>query len=195
MTRRASPSSNVVPLRPGERRRFKAVPLKTGRAAKRGGRADRWFVPTLIALPLAAFAAVFFWDGAPRVAAQPLFALSASDVESARFSECDGPIRYNCVVDGDTFWYQGRKIRIADINAPELSEPGCPAEAALARRATRRLTALLNAGPFTLEDIDRSEDQYGRALKVVRRGGQSLGGKLVGEGLAERWKGYRGEWC
>jgi endonuclease YncB( thermonuclease family) len=37
------------------------------------------------------------------------------------------------VVDGDTFWYQGTKIRIADINAPEVSHPGCPQKAEPAR--------------------------------------------------------------
>ena len=62
-------------------------------------------------------------------------------------------------------------------------------------RATKRLTQLLTAGPFKLETIDRDTDTYGRALRVVTRGGESVGETLVDEGLAERWKGYRGGWC
>ena len=58
-----------------------------------------------------------------------------------------------------------------------------------------RLIALLNAGPFTLEIEGRATDRYGRALRVVKRGGHSLGGELVREGLAEPWRGRRSNWC
>jgi len=111
------------------------------------------------------------------------------------FAECSGPIRRNCVVDGDTFWLDGEKIRIADINTPEVSEPQCPKEAELGNRATKRLIALLNDGGFSLATIDRDEDRYGRKLRIVTRNGDSLGETLVNEGLAEQWKGYRGNWC
>lgn len=100
------------------------------------------------------------------------------------------------MVDGDTFYLRGEKIRIADINAPEVADPKCAAEAELGARATRRLQALLNAGPFSLRawgDADR--DQYGRQLRVVSRDGKSLGTILVAEGLARPWTGRRGSWC
>ena len=100
-----------------------------------------------------------------------------------------------CVVDGDTFWYRGQKIRIADINAPEVSHPGCAREAALGKAATGRLVALLNQGPFSLAGGKRDQDRYGRLLRTVTRSGASVGGALVREGLAEEWKGYRGNWC
>jgi endonuclease YncB( thermonuclease family) len=118
-----------------------------------------------------------------------------ADREAASFTLCEGPVRVTCVVDGDTFWYRGLKIRIADINAPELSRPSCAHEARLALAATRRLTALLNAGPFSLATGERETDRYGRALRVVMRGGRSLGAVLEAEGLAERWQGRRGDWC
>ncbi len=155
------------------------------------------FAPIMVVLPLAAFTAVFLWGGPPVGLAFPKGAATASmaDRESANFGRCSGPVRYNCVVDGDTLWYRGTKIRIADINTPEVSKPGCAYEAALGAKATRRLEALLNEGPFTLETIDRATDKYGRQLRVVTRGGRSLGEQLVAEGLAERWKGYRRNWC
>jgi endonuclease YncB( thermonuclease family) len=120
----------------------------------------------------------------------PLATLAA-----AAFALCaEGP-RTTCVVDGDTFWLDGEKVRIADINAPETHSAECPAERMLGERATRRLVALLNAGPFTLEVKGRTEDRYGRKLRIVKRGGRSLGGQMVAEGLAEPWRGKRGDWC
>jgi micrococcal nuclease len=54
---------------------------------------------------------------------------------------------------------------------------------------------LLNQGGFSLQSIDRDQDQYGRDLRIITRDGQSLGDILVAEGLAERWQGYRRNWC
>ena len=152
--------------------------------------------PIMIVAPLAAFTAVFVWDGAPpgRAAVSPS-TLAGADRESASFARCSGPLRQTCVVDGDTFWYRGTKIRVADINTPETGQPACPAEAQLGAAATLRMTQLLNAGPFSLASTDRDTDRYGRALRVVTRGGDSLGATLVAEGLAEQWQGKRGTWC
>lgn len=66
------------------------------------------------------------------------------------FQKCSGSVPRNCVVDGDTFWIYGQKIRIADIDTPEVSEPGCAAELSLGKRATSRLIELINDGPFDL---------------------------------------------
>lgn len=112
-----------------------------------------------------------------------------------RFAPCVGAHRVTCVVDGDTFWLDGAKIRIADINAPEVSHPSCAYEAQLGAAATRRLTELLNAGAFTLATEGRAVDRYGRLLRVVRRGQRSLGQALVEAGLAEPWTGHRRDWC
>lgn len=114
---------------------------------------------------------------------------------SARFGLCHSGGGTNCVVDGDTFWMAGEKIRIADIDTPETHPPRCAEEARLGAAATRRLHALLNAGPITLEAIDRDTDRYGRKLRVVTRGGESLGGVLVDEGLARWYGGGRRSWC
>lgn len=120
---------------------------------------------------------------------------SSSEQYEVTFGRCSGPIRVNCVVDGDTFWLKGTKYRIADINAPEVSSPQCGSEAELGERATVRLIALLNGGAFSLRSINRDADKYGRKLRVVTRRDQSLGDALVSEGLAERWSGRRRSWC
>lgn len=122
-------------------------------------------------------------------------ATTSSTMVSHSFPVCAGGARITCVVDGDTFWLDGVKIRIADINTPETSQPQCAAEAALGRRATGRLAQLLSDGPFTLEPADRDEDRYGRKLRIAMRDGQSVGGMLVGEGLAHAWRGRMESWC
>lgn len=120
---------------------------------------------------------------------------AAGDSLSARFGFCHSGGGTNCVVDGDTFWFEGEKVRVMDIDAPETHPPRCPEEAALGARATQRLQALMNAGPFSLESGDRETDRYGRSLRVVTRGGQSIGEMLVAEGLAREWDGARHPWC
>ena len=99
------------------------------------------------------------------------------------------------VIDGDTFDYAGTRIRIADIDTPEVRGQ-CAYERELAARATTRMRTLLVAGPFELQRTGtRDEDRYGRKLRIVTRGGRSLGDQLVAEGLARTWTGRRETWC
>ena len=114
---------------------------------------------------------------------------------AATFALCAPGPRNTCVVDGDTFWLDGEKVRIADINAPETHGAACAHEAARGEAASRRLIVLLNSGPFEMQTGSRERDRYGRLLRTVTRRGQSLGGQLVAEGLAEPWQGRRGNWC
>ncbi|WP_390622740.1 thermonuclease family protein [Rhizobium leguminosarum] len=100
------------------------------------------------------------------------------------------------MVDGDTIWSEGTKIRIADIDTPEVSEPKCQSEAVLGARATQRMLQLVNAGPFQMQAWPgRDEDKYGRKLRVLVRDGRSLGDTMVSEGLARTWTGRRQPWC
>lgn len=56
-----------------------------------------------------------------------LIALAAT----ALIAVCEPPParRWHCVHDGDTVWWEGEKIRLADIDAPERGgtppRPGC----------------------------------------------------------------------
>ena len=141
---------------------------------------------------------VWLAGGPPAAGPVPLDQRGAEEAElSVRFTVCGGGARVNCVVDGDTLWIGGEKVRLSDINTPETGDPGCAREAALGERATSRLTELVNAGEVTLvrgwgED-DR--DRYGRLLREVHVGGASVGGTLMAEGLAHEWRGRREGWC
>lgn len=127
--------------------------------------------------------------------AAPTHAERSRGRSNSHFEMC-GTLRTTCVVDGDTFWLESQKIRVADIDTPEIGEPKCAAEYALGMKATKRFRDLLNAGPFDLVPIPgRDQDKYGRSLRVIVRGGRSLGDQLVAEGLARTWTGRREPWC
>lgn len=139
------------------------------------------------------------WNGEwPAMLPSPNVAAGGGDTAAPvdrRFGLCHSGGGTNCVVDGDTFWMDGERVRIADIDAPETHPPRCPDEARLGDAATQRLQALLNQGSLTLEPADRDTDRYGRKLRIVTRGGVSLGDQLVAEGLARQWTGRRRPWC
>ena len=113
----------------------------------------------------------------------------------ASFSYCKWGGGTNCVVDGDTFWIGGQKVRIADIDAPETHDYRCRSELELGERAARDLQALLNSGAVTMTHIDRDRDVYGRLLRNVRVNGRDVGEALIAEGVARAYAGGRRPWC
>lgn len=99
------------------------------------------------------------------------------------------------VIDGDTFRYGNERIRIADIDAPEIDPPQCQREAELGLRAANRLRQILAQGRIELRRSGRDEDEHGRKLRTVTRNGRSVGDMLVAEGLARPYESGRQPWC
>lgn len=97
--------------------------------------------------------------------ARPAVAAPRTDTLTATFPICGSARRVTCVVDGDTFWLDSVKIRVADIDAPELRPPCCETERARGESAKYRLQELLNSGAFSLVSGVRDEDRYGRKLR------------------------------
>lgn len=118
--------------------------------------------------------------------------------DAAPLDFCTGNIRHSCVVDGDTLWIEGEKIRLADIDAPE-TEGRCVEERILAARSAGRLAELIGRGDYEIQRGDpadgRTADRYGRTLAVIMVDGVSVGSILVEEGLARPWSGRRERWC
>ncbi len=125
-----------------------------------------------------------------------VYASGAPPKVSVVFQTCATGTRQACVIDGDTIWLIGRKIRIADIDTPEVSESKCSSELVLGKRAMDRMLELMNEGSFELKGWPaRDTDHYGRKLRVLVRDGRSLGDVMVSEGLARTWSGRREPWC
>ncbi len=178
---------------------FSAVPIEMRRRYKTGPRKKNFLIG---GAAVAMFSVTFMAGMAITNWSKPsVDDTDSADTTIAAFAAlpqivvcADGP-RTTCVVDGDTFWLNGEKIRIADIDTPEM-DGRCAFESRQARAARDRLVALLNAGPFNLQPIgSRDRDQYGRLLRAVERNGRSLGDQLVAEGLARTWSGKREPWC
>jgi hypothetical protein len=158
------------PKRSGPWRGHSAVVPLTQRLRKRAERRGLPGVPILAAAFVMGFGGFFLFylltagDGGTRVnifrgstETVPLGRTGNSDITEKSavqdgagggYSLCRSMTQRSCVVDGDTIRYDGSKIRIADIDTPEISEPKCASEAALGHRAKERLLELLNAGSF-----------------------------------------------
>jgi micrococcal nuclease len=95
------------------------------------------------------------------------------------------------VIDGDTVLFRPdhvrassrtfMKLRLADIDAPETSQPYGDA-------ATRTLTALVLNQPVDIDTL--ATDAYGRTVARIRTGTLSVNTELVRRGMA--WAALRG---
>ena len=101
-----------------------------------------------------------------------------------------------CVLDGSTILYAGRKVRLADVDAPGIADARCDAERSRGGDAKLRLREILNEGDVTLVAAKGgSPGKAGAAPHLVLRDGQSIGQRLVREGLARPWTGRHQSWC
>jgi micrococcal nuclease len=108
---------------------------------------------------------------------------------------CGSGRRVNCVVDGDTLWLDGEKIRIVNIDAPEVNGR-CRAESVRAADATLLLARLVSNRPIRLERDGR--DRYGRTLASLVTPEGDVGSALVARRMAVHWRGRREPaqtWC
>lgn len=114
--------------------------------------------------------------------------------ESETFYFCG--IRHdNCVLDGDTFLFNGQRILIADIDAPETKLAKCDEERSRGSYAKARLRELLNAGNFALVASESATGDEPGKRRLVVRNGRSIGDILVSEGLAKKRSGQPQSWC
>lgn len=131
----------------------------------------------------------------PTPGTRPLVDTLVGNGYKAHFAYCGTTGLTNCVVDGDTFWHQGVKIHLADVDAPQTERAKCDGERRRGFDAAVRLRDLLNAGPFELRKYGDGDESDGGKLRVVARGGRSLGVTLVSEGLAKKPAAKPQPWC
>jgi micrococcal nuclease len=106
------------------------------------------------------------------------------------------------VHDGDSIRCGAERIRISDIDAPELpGSPRCEAlrvrqlarsrnpawcDTARGEQARAALVAFLATGPVMIRRL--GPDHFGRTLALVSVNGKDAGAYLRKAGLARRWK-------
>jgi micrococcal nuclease len=101
--------------------------------------------------------------------------------------------RVTCVVDGDTIWHEGTKLRIRNIDTPEIDQAKCPLERQLGERAKARLIVLLSGGYAV--HYSGKLDGYKRPLVTITVNGRDVGSQLVSEGFARPYGNGRRPWC
>jgi micrococcal nuclease len=100
------------------------------------------------------------------------------------------------VLDGDTIVLaDGRHVRLVQLDAPEIDEDECYAQAAK-RVLARLLTPGTEVDIETDAALDRV-DRYGRTLAYLKKDGTNINLELVREGAAAPWfyDGERGRYA
>jgi micrococcal nuclease len=111
------------------------------------------------------------------------------------FGLCSDPPHNDCVVDGDTFWLNGREIRIANVDAPEMTAQ-CYAQANLAAEARRTLARVIDGVPLQIHGVGRDRD--GRLIARVVTPKGDAGKRLLSWRVAVPWvPGQQAttDWC
>lgn len=125
------------------------------------------------------------------------FAIAATCVLSAPATAAEWPVCHGgnraarhitCVVDGDTWWRNGVKYRLACVDAVEIDD-----ERGI--EARDELRQLLGQTSTHVRDLG-IKGRYRRSLAIIAVGDTTAGRILTSKGLAER-KDYRDtrSWC
>lgn len=175
--------------------------MVNGRLMTRGGRRKigRWWARLRLWSILALFLVAYAISQPGLVPAVGPLVGGREEVQ-ARFTRCGEVPSRACVVDGDTFHIRGRKIRLLDIDTPEIRDARCAEERRLGEDAAAMLLAELNRGGVVMvTDIREDRDRFGRELKQVVRveDGRdvSIGDRLIDAGLAQPYFGHKATWC
>lgn len=114
--------------------------------------------------------------------------------------ECRGGDRaarhVNCVVDGDTLWIDGVKLRMLDIDAPETFQAECKRERMVGVQAKERLIQLMGQG-YRIEYSGKADRTAAKRqlVRVRLKDGRDAGHVLLNESLAQRWPNKANPWC
>lgn len=104
--------------------------------------------------------------------------------------------KVTCIVDGDTIWQAGNKLRLLDIDAPETGGAECPAERQRGHQATLRLQALMSDG-YAIRWSGRGDrtSSHRQLVRIKLKDGRDAGKALLREGLAQPWPNKGNIWC
>jgi endonuclease YncB( thermonuclease family) len=125
-----------------------------------------------------------------------LFLATSVVAATPNLTMCSSEPRINCVVDGDTLYLSGTKIRLEGYDTPEPVSNICggAVERELAAKASARLLELLNGNEWTISFTGK-KGNYGRLLATIHIDGRNVGDILIKERLARQWPHGDEFWC
>lgn len=162
---------------------FEEVSRQRRKAQRSRGSGRVTIVTGMLAAALLGAVGLFASNAVPKL---------ASAVGWARGGDCT----LVSVHDGDTIRCDGEKIRLANIDAPELEgSPRCEqlrhgknprwCDFALGIKSRDALDDFLVAGAIKIERL--GTDRYGRTLARIKVDGKDAGDHLISLGLAKAW--------
>ena len=102
--------------------------------------------------------------------------------------------------DGDTCYVtingQNEKIRLLELDTPEISKPKCDAELELGLKARDFVNDLIKNAKTIEFKTDYELDYFGRILSYLIIDGEDVSALLVQNGLGVVYKkGHKMDWC
>jgi endonuclease YncB( thermonuclease family) len=187
------PAKKTVELEPATRpSRIRREPVRTaadgnGRSYWRSVEWDRRFAVIGVVLVALAITGV--------VVGISVVTFSKDDPEAAaratEFRQCyEGGA--NCVVDGQTIYAAGQRIKIAGMVAPGIDQASCEGERDRGIEAAVGLASLLNRGRVVVGPPVR--DAEGTWRRKVEVGGRDVAAAMIAANLARPEYGPR-SWC
>jgi hypothetical protein len=117
---------------------------------------------------------------------------AADDAAAAQFGQCYSG-GTNCVLDGNTIYFQGSRVIIAGIDAPHIRDAKCEAERTQGIDSAMQLANLLNSGKVVLGDPEQGGDGVVRRHVLVND--KDVGGLMIDSGSARKLRDAPATWC
>ena len=102
--------------------------------------------------------------------------------------------------DGDTCYvtYKGKndKVRLLELDTPEISNPKCEQEYALGIEARNFVNNLISEGVSIKFKTEYNRDFFGRILSYIIVDGENVSKKMVSNGLGVIYdRSNKKDWC
>lgn len=100
------------------------------------------------------------------------------------------------VIDGDTIDVRGERVRIANLDAPDVgTHAKCALEEQRGQRAKAYAIRIIRSAHSVAVADRQGHDRYGRSLARVIVDGEDFAGLMIRKGVARPWGGRSSDWC
>lgn len=121
------------------------------------------------------------------------FSRADASAQGPRFGQCYNAYGPNCVLTGNSLYFDGDKVQIAGLEVPAITGAKCAEERRRGIDSALRLAELLNGGNVTSSGPYR--DSYGRTVRKLFVNGDDVAGKMINDDLGRRYDGGNQDWC
>lgn len=100
------------------------------------------------------------------------------------------------VIDGDTLAFGHERVRIVNLDAPDVgSHASCAQEERLGQAARSYARALIRRADSIAIIGREGQDRYGRTLARVLVNGRDFGEIMIATNHGRPWRGRSSDWC